>query len=34
VLLYFADGPETPAELEQALNRETGQYSREPVLTD
>ena len=34
VLLYFADGPETPAELEEALNRETGQYSREPVLTD
>ena len=34
VLLYFADGPETPAELEQALNRETGQYAREPVLTD
>ena len=34
VLLYFADGPETPAELEQALNRETGQYSREAVLTD
>ena len=34
VLLYFADGPETPAELEEALNRETGQYSREAVLTD
>jgi hypothetical protein len=34
VLLYFADGPETPAELEEALNRETGQYKREPVLTD
>ena len=34
VLLYFADGPESPAELEGALNRETGQYSREPVLTD
>ena len=34
VLLYFADGPETPAEMEQALNRETGQYAREPVLTD
>ena len=34
VLLYFADGPETPAELEAALNRETGQYRREPVLTD
>ena len=34
VLLYFADGPESPAELEQALNRETGQYRREPVLTD
>jgi len=34
VLLYFADGPETPAELERALNRETGQYSREPVLRD
>jgi hypothetical protein len=32
VLLYFADGPETPAELERALNRETGQYAREPVL--
>jgi len=32
VLLYFAEGPETPAELELALNRETGQYSREPVL--
>ncbi len=32
VLLYFADGPETPADLEVALNRETGQYSREPVL--
>ena len=32
VLLYFAEGPETPEELEEALNRETGQYSREPVL--
>ncbi len=32
VLLYFADGPETPAELEGALNRETGQYRREPAL--
>ena len=32
VLLYFAVGPETPADLEIALNRETGQYSREPVL--
>lgn len=32
VLLYFADGPETPAELEEALNRETGQHAREPVL--
>ena len=34
VLLYFAEGPETPAELEEALNRETGQYAREPLLTD
>jgi hypothetical protein len=34
VLLYFADGPETAAELEQSLNRETGQYRREAVLTD
>lgn len=34
VLLYFADGPESPAELEAALNRETGQYKREPVLKD
>ena len=34
VLLYFAEGPETPAELEEALNRETGQYSREPVLPE
>jgi hypothetical protein len=32
VLLYFAEGPENPVELERALNRETGQYSREPVL--
>lgn len=32
VLLYFAEGPETPGDLEVALNRETGQYSREPVL--
>lgn len=32
VLLYFAEGPEAPAELEEALNRETGQYAREPVL--
>jgi hypothetical protein len=32
VLLYFATGPETPADLEVALNRETGQYSREAVL--
>ena len=32
VLLYFAEGPENPVELEQALNRETGQYAREPVL--
>jgi hypothetical protein len=32
VLLYFAEGPETPAELEVALNRETAQYKREPVL--
>jgi len=32
VLLYFAEGPETPGELEVALNRETGQYSREAVL--
>ncbi len=34
VLVYFADGPETPAEMEAALNRETGQYRREPVLGD
>ena len=32
MLLYFAEGPETPGDLEVALNRETGQYSREPVL--
>lgn len=34
VLLYFAEGPENPRELEEALNRETGQYSREPVLPE
>jgi hypothetical protein len=34
LLVYFARGPETPAELEAALNRETGQYRREPVLPD
>ncbi len=34
VLLYFAEGPETAAELEEALNRETGQYTRAPVLPD
>ncbi len=34
VLLYFADGPADPAELERALNRETGQPSREAVLDD
>lgn len=32
VLLYFAEGPETPAETERALNVETGQYRREAVL--
>ncbi len=32
VLLYFAEGPETPGELEESLNRETGQYRREAVL--
>ena len=32
VLLYFAEGPETPTEMERALNVETGQYRREAVL--
>jgi hypothetical protein len=34
LLVYFARGPATPAEAEVALNRETGQYRREPVLAE
>lgn len=32
VLLYFAEGPQTPAEMERALNAETGQHRREAGL--
>lgn len=34
LLAYFASGPRTPAAMEAAMNRETGQHGREPVLGD